>query len=326
MPFGLITKTLKRFKMKVIYFSQASKYSNIFFCFCCWIANTDDTIKNIGKLSKPNFLKFLPPQVILFFIFELQKIKHMKKIIFILSVSLIFSACAELQTIAEQYVNQEQPLTNQEVSLGLKDALKIGAKNAVANLSLNDGFYKNEMLKIILPPEAKTIIDHIQMIPGGNQMVEKVVLSMNRAAEDAVKEAVPIFTKAVSQMSISDAFSILRGEDDAATQYLKKTTSAQLKDLFLPKVKKSLDKKLVANISTNQSWNALATNYNKIANGIAGKIANLQPINANIEEYVTDKALDALFVKVAQEEKQIRKDPIKRVNNLLKRVFGELDK
>lgn len=250
----------------------------------------------------------------------------MKKIIFIISVAFVFSACAELQIIAEQYVGQSQPLTSKEVSLGLKDALQIGAKNAVANLSLNDGFYKSEMLKIMLPPEAKTLIEHIQMIPGGDEMVEKAILSINRAAEDAVKEAVPIFAQAVSQMSISDAFSILRGKDDAATQYLKKTTSPQLKDLFLPKVKKSLDKKLVANVSTNESWNTLTTNYNKIANGIAGKIANLQTINTNLDEYVTDKALDALFVKVAEEEKQIRKEPMKRVNDLLKRVFGELDK
>jgi hypothetical protein len=251
----------------------------------------------------------------------------MKKYLIIILLPLLLS-CAELQTFVDEYAAYEQtkPVTSGEVARGLKEALKIGSVNAASILSVEDGFYKDELVKILLPPEAQTISKNIQLIPGGKDLVNKVVLRLNRAAEDAVKEAAPIFASAITEMTIADAFGILKGGDNAATDYLKGKTQVKLKALFLPKVKSSLDKKLVANISTNESWNLLTGNYNKVADSFAGKLANLQPVNTKLDEYVTNKALDALFLKVAEEEKQIRKDPLKRVSQLLKRVFGELDK
>nr|WP_320120497.1 DUF4197 domain-containing protein [uncultured Marinifilum sp.] len=251
----------------------------------------------------------------------------MKKIFTIIIISLFLSSCAEMQTVLNQYaLEQNKPLTSSEVSSGLKEALRVGSVNAANILAAENGFYKDELVKILLPPEAQTISKNLSLIPGGKDLVEKVEIRLNRAAEDAVKQAAPIFASAISEMTIVDAFNILKGENNAATLYLQSKTSDKLKKLFLPKVKASLDKKLLANISTNESWNLLTQNYNKVAGSFAGKIANLKPVNTKLDEYVTDKALQALFLKVANEEKQIRKDPLKRVNNILKRVFGELDK
>ncbi len=232
-----------------------------------------------------------------------------------------------MQAVLDHYnLEQNKPLSTTEVSNGLKEALKVGSVNAAHILSVKDGFYKDELVKILLPSEAHKILKNISLIPGGKELVEKVEIRLNRAAEDAVKEAAPIFASAITEMTIADAFGILKGNDDAATQYLKNKTSDKLKDLFMPKVKASLDKKLIANISANESWSLLTSNYNKIAVSFAGQLANLELVNTKLDNYVTQKALDALFLKVAEEEKQIRKDPLKRVSNILKRVFAELDK
>ncbi|BAX81000.1 DUF4197 domain-containing protein [Labilibaculum antarcticum] len=251
----------------------------------------------------------------------------MNRKISIILISILFASCAELQPFIDQYaLTQPQPLTNSDVSHGLKEALKIGSQNASNILSKQNGFYKDELVKILLPPEAQTISKNIKLIPGGNELVEKVVLRLNRAAEDAVSQAAPIFVSAITEMTIADAFGILKGEDNAATVYLQNKTYNKLQDLFMPKVKASLDKKLVANLSTNESWHILTQNYNTVAGSFAGKLANLETVNTQLDQYVTNKALSALFLKVAEEEKLIRKDPLKRVNDILKRVFGELDK
>ncbi|PKQ64917.1 hypothetical protein BZG02_03460 [Labilibaculum filiforme] len=250
----------------------------------------------------------------------------MNKKITIVLFSLLFASCAELQPFIDQYAQtQTAPLTSTDVSTGLKEALKVGSKNASNVLSLQDGFYKDELVKILLPPEAQSITKNINLIPGGEQLIEKVVVRLNRAAEDAVTEATPIFVAAITEMTIADAFGILKGEDNAATLYLQNKTQDKLKELFMPKVKASLDKKLIANLSTNESWSLLTQNYNTVAGSFAGKLANLETVNTELDAYVTDRALSALFLKVADEEKLIRKDPLKRVNDILKRVFGELD-
>ena len=249
----------------------------------------------------------------------------LKKFILLLSV-IYFTSCAELQTIMNEYaIEQNKPLTSFDVSQGLKEALLIGSKQASNILSIEDGFYKNELVKIMLPPEAQTISKNIKKIPGGKDLVDKVVLRLNRAAEDAVVEAAPIFASAISEMTIQDAFGILKGDKNAATLYLKNKSYTKLKELFQPKVKNSLDKKLIADLSTNESWSLLTRNYNQVANSFVGQLANMETVNSQLDTYVTNKALDALFIKVAEEELKIRKDPMKRVSSLLKRVFGSLD-
>ncbi len=254
--------------------------------------------------------------------------KITKTITFLLII-IGLSSCNELQQVINTYDTNnnsttsktEKPLTTAEVNGGLKQALKFGAEKAVEILATKDGFYGDQLVKILLPEQAQSIVKHINLIPGGEKMVEKVIVRLNRAAEDAVGQATPIFVSAISEMTITDAFNILRGGNHAATDYLKSKTSNKLKQLFMPKVTTSLNKKLVGNISTNESWKMLTSNYNKVANSIAGQITDLKPINTNLDEYVTDKALNALFMKVANEEEQIRKNPAKRVTNLLKRVF-----
>ena len=153
-----------------------------------------------------------------------------------------------------------------------------------------------------MPAEANQVIENIKLIPGGEELVNKAILSLNRSAEDAVKEATPIFKNAIRNMSIADAGKILFGPDSAATAYLRQTTYRELKTAFAPKVRASLDKPLVAGVSTNETWNTLSDAYNKVANTMVAKIAGLKPVNISLEDYATQKALDALFVKVAEGE------------------------
>ena len=254
----------------------------------------------------------------------------MKKYIFMAALAITFSSCAELMKIAQEVniptSSVNIPVTNAENISGLKSSLDVGIEKAVGFLSAENAFYGNEALKILLPAEANQIIENIKLIPGGEDLVNRAVLSLNRSAEDAVKEATPIFKNAIRNMSIADAGKILFGPDSAATAYLRQTTYQELKTAFAPKVRASLDKPLVAGVSTNETWNTLSDAYNKVANTMVAKIAGLKPVNISLEEYATQKALDALFVKVAEEEKAIRTDPVARVNEILKRVFGQLDK
>lgn len=252
---------------------------------------------------------------------------RMKKTMFIALLAMLLTSCAELLTIANQViVTQPVAVSNTENIAGLKSSLDVGIEKAVGMLSIENGFYNDAVLKVLLPPEAQPIVDNIKLIPGGQEMVNKAVLSLNRSAEDAVKEATPIFKKAILSMTIADATNILFGADNAATEYLRKTTYSDLSVAFSPKVKESLGKPLVANVSTTESWKSLTSAYNQVANTPVGLIAGLKPVNVNLEQYVTEKALDALFVKVAEEEKAIRTDPVARINDILKRVFGQLDK
>lgn len=237
----------------------------------------------------------------------------------------LVSGCAQLTQIAEQTINSGRPLTQSEIISGLKEALIVGTNNSADILGKTDGYYRDEMVKILLPPEADIIVKNISKIPGGNKLIDDVLLSINRAAEDAVSEAKPIFVNSIRSITISDAFGILKGEDNAATQYLRNSTYNQLVDLYRPKIKTSIDKKLVGNVSAGQTWETLTGKWNEAANSIVGQVAGFKPVNIQLDEYLTQKALDGLFLKIADEEKKIRKDPLARVNDLLKRVFGTLD-
>jgi len=251
----------------------------------------------------------------------------MKKTTFFISVILLVTvlfSCDVLQQAAEQlpvddYLNK--PLTEQEVADGLKEALRVSTDTAVKVVSKSNGFFKDNAIKILLPPDAKVIMDNkdnaaLKAI-GITKLIDDVILRMNRSAEEASKKATPIFVNAIKSMTITDAFAILKGADNAATEYFKKTTSAQLKTTFKPTVKAALDKPLVANVSTTKSWNTLTTNYNKVA-PLIGK----DKVNSDLVDYATQKTIEGLFKKLAEEEKQIRKDPLAQVTDILKRVFG----
>jgi hypothetical protein len=240
------------------------------------------------------------------------------------------TSCTELLQLAGsvssgKVTSATVPVSDLENIAGLKNSLELGISSAVKSLQVENGFYGNQLLKLMLPPEAKPIVDNIRLIPGGQELVEKAILSMNRSAEDAVKEAGPIFMNAIRSMTISDAAKIVFGPENAATSYLRETTYIQLRNAFSPKIGESLAKPLVAGVSTTTTWNTLNNGYNKVAASAAGMLMGIKPVTINLQDYVTERALDALFVKVAEEEKAIRTNPAARINSLLKRVFGQLD-
>ena len=249
----------------------------------------------------------------------------MKRQILIVSlVSLLLGSCAELNTIM-QSIPTDSPLTEAEVIDGLKEALITGSRNASSILSAVDGYYGDELVKILLPPEASVIIDNLSKIPGGDKLVEDVILSINRAAEDAAREVAPIFVNSIRQMTIADAFGILRGADNAATQYLVSTTRGELYDLYKPKIRQSTEKDILGNLSAKDSWEALTGKWNLFANSIAGRLADVSPVNTDLDDYLTNRALDGVFLKVEIEEKKIRENVSARVTPLLQKVFGSLD-
>lgn len=244
--------------------------------------------------------------------------------ILLLSTVLLFTGCAELLQLVES-LPVDVPLTEAEVANGLKEALITGTNNSSSILGAVDGYYGDELVKILLPEEASVIIDNLSKIPGGDKLVEDVVLRINRAAEDAAKEVGPIFVNSIKQMTITDAFSILKGADNAATQYLVNTTRSELYNLYKPKIRVSTEKELIAGISTKESWETLTGKWNKIAGSVAGRIAGFKTVNVDLDDYLTNKALDGVFLKVADEEKKIRTEVSARVSPLLQKVFGSLD-
>ena len=219
-----------------------------------------------------------------------------------------FPQLGKLLDKAKKAVGGSQPLTAEEVAQGLKEALTNGISKGADLTSKTDGYFKNPEIKIPFPPDVKKVEDRLRQMGMGGQ-VDKFVLSLNRGAEDAAKEAKPIFVAAIKQMTIDDAFSILKGEPDAATQFLKRTTTAQLKEKFKPVVQKSLDK-----VSATQYYGDLVGTYNKIP--------LVQKVNPDLNEYATDLAIQGLFIMIAKEEKNIRQDPLARTSDLLKKVFG----
>lgn len=236
---------------------------------------------------------------------------------------ILLTACAELLTVLQTAA--PAPLTESEVINGLKEALITGSKNSSQVLSALDGYYKDAAVKILLPDEARMITDNISKLPGGDKLVEDVILRINRAAEDAAREAAPVFANSIRQMTVKDAFNILRGADNAATGYLKSTTYNELYALYKPKIEASTAKAIVGNISTADSWNALTGKWNTLANSVAGRLANLKPVNTDLNDHLTKKALDGIFLKVEGEELKIRKDVSARMTPVLQRVFGSLD-
>ncbi|MCP4313251.1 MAG: DUF4197 domain-containing protein [Bacteroidetes bacterium] len=249
----------------------------------------------------------------------------MKRQFFLLVFSaIILSGCAELNNLM-QTIPSDAPLSESEVAEGLKEALIKGSENASSILSVADGYYGDELVKILLPEEASVIIDNLSKIPGGNKLVEDVVRSINRAAEDAAKEVAPIFINSIREMSINDAFGILKGADNSATQYLSNTTRTDLYNLYKPKIRQSTEMDLIGGISAKDSWDELTGKWNIFANSIAGKLAGVSPVNTKLDDYLTNKALDGMFLKVQDEEKNIRNNVSARITPLLKKVFGSLD-
>jgi len=200
-------------------------------------------------------------------------------------------------------------LSEKDAAEGIKEALVKGTGESVAIVSKTDGYFLNPEIKIPFPENAKTIETTLRNIGLGSK-VDELVITLNRAAEDAAKGAQSIFVAAITAMKISDAIQIVGGKNDAATQYLKKTTTTELRAKFSPLIKTSLDK-----VDATRIWHELITTYNQIP------FVNKQ--NPDLTEYVTDKAINGLFTMIAREELKIRQDPAARTSELLRKVFAK---
>jgi hypothetical protein len=231
-------------------------------------------------------------------------------------LTLLASSCsAQFPKSLKDAANKVMPaaggLSNDDVIAGLKEALNKGTQGSVNVASVPDGFWKNDRIRIPFPPEAEKMKKTLSTI-GMDSQVQQFELTMNRAAEEAVKQAVPIFTEAIKGMSIGDGFAILKGKDDAATTYLKDKTTANLTAKFRPIVEAATKKVALTNY-----WTPLANGYNKASAFTGGKA-----LNPDLDAYVTERAIAGLFLLIAEEELKIRQDPLARTSDLLKRVFG----
>ncbi len=242
--------------------------------------------------------------------YETQNTK-MKKIFILLIIAIVTlqNADAQLLKNAKKFLNSNtKGLTEKDAADGIREALINGTGNSVNVVSVLNGYWGNPEIKIPFPSEAKEMESKLRSI-GMGKKVDEFNESMNRAAEKAATEAKPIFIAAIKGMTVKDAINIVRGENNAATVYLKNTTSPELVIKFQPVIKTSLD-----NVDATRYWADLITIYNKIP--------LVKKQNPNLSEYVTQKAIDGLFVMIAKEELKIRKDPMARTSELLKRVFG----
>ncbi len=242
--------------------------------------------------------------------------KHMKPII-VLGMAAAIVSCEVLdeaaQTLGTGTSTTAPALTNAEVISGLKEALTVGIQNSVNLTSVTDGFLKNDAIRLPFPPDALKVREKA-LEWGMSGQVEKFETTLNRAAEEASKEALPIFKEAILGMSISDGFTILNGGNGAATKYLKDNTSAKLTQAFAPKVEAAISK-----VKLTDYWNPIITKYNSAMTLTGG-----QKVNPDLNAYVTQLAIDGLFKMVEQEENKIRLDPVARVSDLLKKVFGSV--
>ena len=238
----------------------------------------------------------------------------MKKIIVLIIISISFQQIEAqglkglLNKAKEAVSGKQGSLSNEDIISGLKEALVVGSQKGSTSLSQVDGFFANAALKIILPPEAQKVETAFRNF-GLNRQVDEAILSMNRAAEDACKSAAPIFSNAIKQMNFQDALGILQGSDSAATTYLRGKTSNDLTAAFRPVIDQSLLK-----VGATKYWTTLMTNYNRFSP---------QKINPDLGAYVTERALSGIFYQVAIEEKNIRKDPLARTSEILKKVFAK---
>lgn len=239
------------------------------------------------------------------------------KILLLAGLTGFMLSCDVLGDVANKVVTTptKPSLTNDEVISGLKEALNVGIKNSTDLSSVTDGFWKNDLIRIPFPEDAQKVkqkaIDW-----GWQNKVNEFEMTLNRAAEEATKEALPIFKDAILNMSISDGFNILNGGDGAATKFLKDNTTSKLTEAFTPKVKAA-----IAKVKLTEYWNPIITKYNGAMTLTGG-----EKVNPDLDKYITERAISGLFKLVEIEENKIRKDPMARVSDILVKVFGSVTK
>jgi hypothetical protein len=234
--------------------------------------------------------------------------KHITLTSFLIAVLLV-TGCNSIKELADKAgsITKDTPLTQGEAADGIREALIKGITNGTGIVSKVDGYFKNDIIKILFPEDAKKVEDALRKLGLGSQ-VDKAVLSMNRGAEQAAKDALPIFVNAIKKLTFKDALAIVSGDKNACTEYLKRTTTADLTAAFKPVITKSLD-----NVSATRYWSDIMRTYNKIP--------LVDPVSTDLPAYVTDKAISGLFTMIANEELAIRTDPAARTTEILKRVF-----
>lgn len=219
-----------------------------------------------------------------------------------------FFGCSELQQVVNQL---PQGMGNTEIANGLKEALTVGIEKQVSKLTKPDGFFKNELVRILLPEELQKVDKTLRDIGLGN-LADEGLRVLNRAAEDAVSEATPIFVNAVKNISFTDAKQILMGSDDAATKYLSSSTSTDLYNKFKPVIENSFQK-----VGADKIWENLITRYNNLP--------MTKDVNPNLTDYVTNEALAGVYTMIALEEKEIRSKVASRTTDTLKKIFALQD-
>ena len=234
----------------------------------------------------------------------------MKKVALIIGITL-FVSCAELQQVVNQLPTGTTTLGNEEIGSGLRQALENGISKQVSRLTKTDGFFKNDLVKILLPEELRKVDKTLRDI-GLDNLADEGLKVLNRAAEDAVAEATPIFVNAVKEITFTDAKAILLGDDNAATTFLENKTTTELYDKFNPVIKSSFEK-----VGADKIWASLISKYNAIP--------LTSNVNPDLTDYVTQEALKGVFTMIAVEEKEIRTKSSSRTTELLKKVFAIQD-
>jgi hypothetical protein len=221
-------------------------------------------------------------------------------------LTISFSSCDQIVSVLEGLLSEG------DATQGLKEALRVGTDTSINKGSALNGYFSNQAIKILLPQEAQTIVTVINQVPGvGPALIDEVVLKPNRA-EDAAPEAKDILVNAILNITITDAINIVNGQNDAATQFLRSNTQTEIAGLFRPHIETSLE-----TVGAQTAWGTLTSNYNIVA-----PILGQPQVNTDLADYTTNRALDGLFILVAEEEEKIREDPLHRVSEILQQVFG----
>lgn len=234
----------------------------------------------------------------------------MKKFYFLL-LAVSLSAATDAQSIfnkAKDALSGKSNITEQEAGNGIKEALNNGITSAVSQLNKPDAFFKSEIYKVLLPPEARKMEKTLRSI-GMGKMADDAIEAINRGAEDAVGFAIPIFIDAIRQMTITDALKLIKGGKNSITEYFRSKTSAKLKEAFIPVINTSLEK-----TNATKYYSDAVTHYNKVP--------MVKKMNPDLADHVADKTLFALFDRISVEEANIRNNPAARTSDLLKKVFG----
>ncbi|MBN1159182.1 MAG: DUF4197 domain-containing protein [Bacteroidales bacterium] len=235
----------------------------------------------------------------------------MKRIIFFVWIMMMVVSCGSQSQIFRELQDTyglEPGLSEQDAAAGIKEALIKGTNLGVDLVSVTDGYFGNEEIRIPFPPDAREIESTLRNI-GLDKKVDEVIRSINRAAEMAAGEARPVFISAITGMTVTDALEIVRGADNAATLYLQRSTSAQLIEAFHPIISSALER-----VDATRYWDDVVNTYNMLP--------FIKKMNPDLAGYVTDKAIEGLFSIIAKEELKIRHDPLARTTELLKKVFG----